>query len=136
MKKLVLAIVVTYIVLMGTNYLIHNIWLMPYYNATPFSHRPTAEMMHRFWVMAIGQFLYAALFAFIYRRGAEKKPWAAQGIRYAIVMTLFTVIPYSLSNYVVYDVHYQLAIRWMVAGFVQLVLLGLIVAGICKEKTA
>jgi hypothetical protein len=135
-KKLILAIVVGYIVLMGTNYLIHDIWLMPNYNAIPWSHRTSAEMMHRFWAMAIGQFLYAALFAYIYQRGAEKKPWVGQGIRYGIVMTLFTVIPYSLSEYDVYLIPHHLAMKWIAAGFVQVVLLGLVVAGICKEKTA
>ncbi|MGO9641488.1 MAG: hypothetical protein ACLP1Y_09320 [Candidatus Acidiferrales bacterium] len=136
MKKLILAIVVGYIVLMGTNYLIHDIWLMPDYNAIPSSHRPAAAIMQRFWAMAIGQFLYAALFAYIYRRGAEKKPWVGQGIRYAIVMTLFTVIPYSLSEYDIYNIPHHLAMKWIAGGFVQLILLGLIVAGICKEETA
>jgi uncharacterized membrane protein (DUF485 family) len=136
MKKLILAIVVGYILLMGTNYLVHDIWLMPDYNKIPLSFRTQTEIMHRFWAMAIGQFLFTALFAYIYQRGAEKKPWVGQGIRYAILITLFTVIPYSLSEYDVYNVPHHLAIRWMVAGFVQLLILGLVVAGICKEKTA
>ena len=56
MKKLVLAIVAAYIVLMLTNYLVHEVWLMSDYAAIPASHRSPAGIMHRFWAMAVGQF--------------------------------------------------------------------------------
>lgn len=133
MKKLVLAIIVAYIVLMGTNYLVHSVWLMPDYDAIASSHRSAAGIMHRFWAMALGQFFFAAMFAYIYTRGRESKPWLEQGIRYGIVMTFMTVVPYSLSEYTVYIVPYMLVIKWMIAGGIQLIILGLIVAGICKE---
>jgi uncharacterized membrane protein len=74
------------------------------------------------------------MFAYIYTRGRENKSWLEQGIRYGIVMTFMTVVPYSLSEYVVYIVPYMLAIKWMVAGGLQLILLGLIVAAICKDS--
>jgi hypothetical protein len=136
MKKLVLAIVAAYIVLMLTNYLIHGVWLTSDYAAIPASHRSPVGMMHRFWVMAVGQFIFAALFAYIYTRGAEKKPWLVQGIRYGILVALLVVIPTALSEYVVYIVPYMLAIKWMVAGGIQMVVLGLVVAGICSESAA
>ena len=134
MKKLLLAIVAAYIVLMLTNYLVHEVWLMSDYAAIPASHRSNAGIMHRFWAMAVGQFFFAALFAYIYTRGAEKKPWIVQGIRYGILITFLTVVPTALSEYVVYIVPYQLAIKWMIAGGIQLIILGLIVAGICSES--
>jgi hypothetical protein len=83
MKKLVIATIVAYIVLMAANYLIHSVWLMPDYEAIASSHRTVEGIMHRFWAMALGQFFFAAMFAYIYTRGRENKPWAEQGIRYA-----------------------------------------------------
>jgi hypothetical protein len=136
MKKLVLAIVAAYIVLMLTNYLVHSVWLMSDYAAIPLSHRNNAGIMHRFWAMAIGQFFFAAMFAYIYTRGRERKAWVVQGIRYGVIMTFMTVVPYSLSDYVVYIVPYQLAIKWMIAGGIQLIILGLVVAGICTDAAA
>jgi hypothetical protein len=133
MKKLVIAILAAYVVLMGTNYLIHSVWLMPDYDAIPLSHRSAEQIMHRFWAMALGQFFFAAMFAYIYTRGRENKPWMPQGIRYGIVMAFMTVIPYSLSEYVVYIVPHMLVVKWMIAGGIQLVILGLIVAAICKD---
>ena len=133
MKKLGIAIVATYVVLMATNYLVHSIWLMPDYNAIPETHRTTEQIMHHFWAMALGQLFFAAMFAYIYTRGRESKPWLEQGIRYGIVMTFMTVIPYSLSEYTVYNVPHMLALKWMIAGGIQLLLLGLVVAAICKQ---
>ena len=117
MKKLAGAIVAAYVVLMGTNYLIHQILLMPDYDAIPMSHRANEAIMHRFWAIAIGQLFFAALFAYIYTRGAENKPWPMQGIKYGILMAFLTVIPTALGEYVVYIVPYQLAIKWMIAGW-------------------
>jgi len=136
MKKLVLAIVAVYVFLMVTNYLVHEIWLMPDYNAIPLSHRSAAGIQHRFWAMLIGQFFFAAMFAYIYTRGKESKSWMEQGIRYGILVTFLTVIPTALSEYVVYIVPYMLAIKWMIAGGIQLILAGLLVAAIYKDGTA
>ncbi|MGH9712894.1 MAG: hypothetical protein ACRD5M_06295 [Candidatus Acidiferrales bacterium] len=136
MKKIVLAAVATFVVLMATNYLIHQIWLMPDYNAIPLSHRSAYGIQHRFWAMIVGQIFFSVMFAYIYTRGAEKKPWVAQGIRYGILMACLTVAPTSLSEYVVYIIPYRLAIKWMVAGGIQMILAGLVVAAICKDGAA
>jgi hypothetical protein len=134
MKKFVMATVAGYIVLMATNYLVHSVLLMNDYAAIPASHRTADGIMHRFWVMAIGQLFFAAAFAYIYQRGAEAKAWLPQGIRYAIASTFLTVVPYSLGEYVVYIVPYQLAIKWMIAGAIQLAIMGLIVAAVYNEQ--
>jgi hypothetical protein len=135
MKKLLAAIVVAYIVLMATNYLVHSVWLMPDYNAIPASHRAIEGIMHRFWAMAIGQLFFAAMFAYIYTLGRQHKPWLGQGVRYGILMTLLAVVPMSLSEYDTYIIPYMLAIKWMIAGGIQLIILGIIVAGICQEPS-
>src|SRR5271155_4302700 len=136
MKKLVLAIAAVYIFLMATNYLVHSIWLMADYDAIPMSHRSAAAIQHRFWIMLIGQFFFSAMFACIYTRGKESKPWMVQGIRYGILVAFLTIIPTSLGEYVVYFVPYMLAVKWMIAGGIQLVLAGVLVAGIYKDGTA
>jgi hypothetical protein len=133
-KRVIVAIVVAYVVLMLTNWLVHDVWLMAAYRAIPDSWRPIADMNHKLWILAIGQFFFAAMFAYIYARGAEKKPWLGQGIRYGIVMTLMTVVPYSLTEFVTYRVPHMLAVKWMIGGTIQLIILGLIVAGIYKPS--
>jgi hypothetical protein len=79
MKKLALAIIATYVILMATNYVVHSIWLMPDYDAIPLSHRNIWGIQHRFWAMLLGQFFFSAMFAYIYTRGRENKSWIEQG---------------------------------------------------------
>lgn len=134
MKKLALAIIATYVILMATNYFVHSIWLMPDYDAIPLSHRNIWGIRHRFWAMLLGQFFFSAMFAYIYTRGRENKPWIEQGIRYGILVACLTAIPTALSEYVVYVIPYQLAIKWMIAGGIQLLIAGLVVAGIYKDS--
>lgn len=135
-KKLVIAMVICYVVLMGTNFLIHSVWLMSDYAATPDSWRALPDMQQKMWVMFIGQAFFAALFCYIYSRGAEAKGWVGQGIRYGILITMFAVIPYSLGEYTVYNVPHMLAVKWMMAGCIQMIILGLIAAGICQKQAA
>ncbi len=133
LKKFLLAVIVAYVVLEGTGFLIHGVWLDPIYRSLPDSWRPFEQMEKKMWIMWIGDLLFAMMFAYIYTRGAENKPWLGQGIRYGILIALLAVIPATLGNYVVHRVPYQLAIRWMVAGGLQMVLLGLIVAFFLKK---
>jgi hypothetical protein len=133
MKKLALAIIATYVILMATNYVVHSIWLMPDYDLIPLSHRNNVGIQARFWAMLLGQFIFSAMFAYIYTRGRENKSWIEQGIKYAILVGCLTVVPTALSEYVVYIIPYQLAIKWMVAGGVQMLIAGLVVAWIYKD---
>lgn len=133
MKKIVMAAVATFVVLMATNYLIHGVWLMPDYNAIPLSHRSPEGIQRRFWAMILSQVFFSAMFAYIYTRGVEKKAWMEQGIRYGILMACLTIVPTALSEYTVYIVPYMLVVKWMVAGGIQMILVGLVVAAICKD---
>jgi hypothetical protein len=59
-----------------------------------------------------------------------------QGFRYGVLMTLFTIVPCALNDYAVYNVPHMLVVKWMAAGGVVRVMLGLLVAGICQKKIA
>jgi len=138
-KKLILAIVVAYIILLVTGYLIHEVWLINTYRqmrVNGASLRPEDVLRQKLWILWLGDLLFAVLFAWIYTRGVEDKPWVGQGIRYGIIMTLFAVVPSTLSIYVAWNLSYKLALKWMVAGGIQLILIGLFVAGIYKRSLA
>jgi hypothetical protein len=126
-KKMALAIVVAYAVLQGTEFLIHVIWLAPVYAALD-AWRAAPQMEAKMWIMWVGSFLMTVMFTYIYVRGMENKPWLEQGIRFGIVIALFAAIPFTLNNYVLYRVPYTLAIKWMIAGSLQAILMGVIVA--------
>ena len=135
MKKLVSATVLVYAWVMATGYLINSVWLMKDYMLTPDSWRPQAVMQHKFWIMWAAELLFTVMFVRVYSRGLEKKPWVGQGIRYGIVMSLLVMIPESLTEYVIYRVHHILAIKWMVSGTAQFIVMGLIVAFVYKAPS-
>lgn len=136
MKKFLPAVVVAYLLLMATNYLVHGIWLRPVYDLYENSWRPLEQQVAKMWILWIGQLIFTVMFAWVYTRGVEEKAWIAQGIRYGAVVTLFVVVPYTLSEYVVYRVPYRLALTWMGTGLVQMVLLGLVVAYFLRKPPA
>ena len=133
LKKIVPAIVVGYVLLLALGYLIHSIWLRPVYEQYASVWRPHEVFLQKRWVMWFGQLIFTVLFAWVYTCGVEKKPWVGQGIRYGIIMTLLTVVPPVCTEYAAFPIAYTLAVKWMVAGAVQLVVLGLVVAVFLKK---
>ena len=134
-KKFTLASLLCFIFLLVTEYLI-NLWLMPVYEQYAAVWRPMEQMQNKWWIMWVAQYFFAVMFVYIYTKGVEDKPWLGQGIRYGIIMILFTTIPFTLSNYFVYPIPYTLALKWMVAGAVQLIVMGIVVAALCKKAPA
>jgi len=135
-KRLVIAIVVLFVILMVAGMVIHGYCLASTYDAmraNGFSFRSMQDLRHKMWIVWVSDLLYAILFAWIYTRGREDKPWVGQGIRYGVVMSLFTIVPQTLNEYVVYLIPHRLAIHWILAGFITIVIMGLAVAGICKK---
>ena len=139
LKKLSAAIVVSFIILMASGFLIHGVWLAPVYKqmrASGMNFRPEADMMHKMWLIWVSDLLYSFLFVYVYARGAENKPWVGQGMRFGIIATLFTVVPNTLNDYLVYNITYTLAVKWMISGLAVLMVMGVVVAAICKKTPA
>ena len=88
--------------------------------------------MHRVWILYLADFLIALGAVLIYARGVEAKPWAGQGIRFGILLAMVTAIPQSLTEYVIYPIHHELALHWIIGEGVLMVLLGLVIAAICQ----
>jgi len=136
LKKLVPAVVVGYALLLALGYLIHGVWLLPVYRDYAGVWRSETLMMHKRWVMWVGDLIFTVVFAWVYTRNIENKPWPGQGIRYGVLMTLLAVVPAACIQYVVYPIPYALALKWMFTGGVQLIVLGLVVAYFCRKPAS
>jgi hypothetical protein len=68
-NRLILAIVVAFIFVFATDFLIHAVWLAPDYKATAQLWRPEAEMGARFPWMLTAQLLAAITFVLIWALG-------------------------------------------------------------------
>ena len=130
MKRLLLAIVAAFAVIFGTDFLIHGFWLLPDYEATKTLWRPENEMQSHFHWMLFAQLLCAATFVIIWAKGFAGRD-IGTGITFGLLMGLFQGI-WAIINYVVMPLPGSLATKWLLAGVVQCVLLGIITALIYK----
>ena len=138
-KRMILAVVLVFVVLVVAGFLIHAVWLGSTYQAlrdAGFSFRSPDAFQRRIWLIWLSDLLYAILFVWVYVRGREETPWVGQGLRYGVLMTLFTIVPSALNDYTVYSLPHILVVKWMAAGGAVLVILGLLVAAICQKKIA
>jgi hypothetical protein len=132
MRKIIAAMVLSFIVLMAGRYLIHEVWLSSDYRASSDVFRIPQEVMRRFWIFPLSALSMAVAAVLIYVRGVEAKPWLGQGIRFGILIALLTALPQSLAEYAVYAIHHQLAVKWIFGEGLLTVVLGLVIAAICQ----
>ena len=136
MKKTIGAIVAGYVVQFGGNFLIHGLWLKQDYINTASLWRSSEAMNSRMWAMFLGVLIYAVGAVLIYVRGVESKPWVGQGIRFGILLALVTTVCNSLISWVTMPMPHMLAVKWMVGEGLLAILFGLVVAAICRPKSA
>jgi len=132
-KRLMLAIIAVLVGLFATNYCIHEVWLKSTYQETASLWRTEAEMQKHFLWLLLGQVVWTITFVVLWARG-----FAAHGcMRCACLFGLFMGL-FSQSNtlitFAVSPLPSDLAMKWFVAGLIQGVLMGVLVALVYKPK--
>lgn len=133
-KRLILAIVVAFAVLWGTDFLIHGIWMMPDYRATQSLWRPETEMgSYMAWMLG-AQLLFAITFVLVWVKGfASSTNKISCAIGYGLLMGLFSGV-WAIIIYVVVPMPFSIAAKWFFAGIAQAILLALITFWIYKPS--
>jgi hypothetical protein len=134
-KRLVLALIVMFVAVFATNFLIHGVWLQSAYKETMNLWRSEPEMNARFVWMLLGQLLFASTFTVIWAAGFAEKQCAGCACSYGLLMALFFQAG-TLINYVVMPLPPSLAVKWFVAGVAQGLVMGLLVYAVYKPKPA
>ncbi len=122
--RYVLTTVTGFIFLFATDYLIHGTILKDIYAETAELWRPESDMKTYLPFMLAGQFLIAAITAFIFTRNYEGKGFQ-EGVRFGILLGLLFSVMMSIS-YVWLPISLLLAIYWACAGLMQGLGLGII----------
>ena len=78
--------------------------------------------------MLLAHVMMAGAFVWIYARGVEAKPWAAQGLRYGLAIALLMIVPLYLIYYVVQPMPGDTVAKQIVYETVLVLLLGMLVA--------
>jgi hypothetical protein len=133
-KKFFTAWLVVFIAWFLGSFLVHGILLHEDYHALPNLFRPEAEAQKYFPLMVLAHVLLSGAFTWIYSRGAEPKPWAAQGVRFGIAVALLTSAPFYMIYYVVQPMTGATAVKQIVFDGALNVLLGLIAAFMYRTR--
>lgn len=130
--KLITTIVVVFAVLTGTNYLIHEMWLKTDYQATAKLWRPEADMKSLMWAMFLSNALVAIAISLLYARIATTACIRC-AIAYGLCFGLFFASG-SLMSYFVHEIPGGLVLKWLIAGILQGVFLGIVAYVVYKPK--
>ena len=131
--RLILAIVVAFLVLFLTDWLIHGKLMMADYLATQQLWRPDSEMAaHRGW-MLLAQLLMVVTFVLLWTRWASTARLSC-AIGYGFLMGVFSGV-WAIIMYVVLPMPCSIACKWFFAGIVQCILLGLVTFFVYKPKS-
>jgi hypothetical protein len=123
--RLIAAVIVGFLLVWGTDFLIHGVWLKPAYEASRILWRTEADMTARIAWLFGGEFLFAATFVLIWAKGFA----ATGGLHTAVVFGILMGIlnqTYSMVMYTVIPLPGELAIKWFCAGVAEAVLLGIV----------
>ena len=134
MKRLLLAIVVAFVIVFGTDFLIHGVWLTSEYEATKELWRSETDMNARFHWMLMAQLIGAAAFVIIWAKGFAGRDLGT-AITFGLLMGLAQQV-WAIIDHVVMPVPGLLAAKWVLAGIAQCVLLAIATALIYKPETA
>lgn len=126
LKRLFLALVVAFVVITATNYLIHAVWLKSTYTLDAGKiWRTEADMQNHMSGIFVGNFLTAIAFTMLWSRIVL----GGAGIQCAIGLGIFLSFFHSGSaviNHAVMPLPEGLLTKWLVAGLVQNILVAVI----------
>ena len=132
-KKLIIAVIVVFILLEATGYLIHGVFLSSIYMQEEISKvfRPVSDMQHIMWRMWLADLVWSFFFVFIFIKGYQNKGWM-EGVRYGVYIGLFMNLMASTAQNVFYPIPASLALNWFIFGFIQTIILGVVTSFIYK----
>ena len=132
-KKFIIGWIVIFIAWFLGSFAIHGVMLHSDYAQLPHLFRTDPNAQRYFPLMILAHIILSGAFVWIYARGAESKPWVAQGIRFGIAVALLTAIPTYLIYFVVQPMPGDLVIKQIVYDGALMVILGMIVAWLYRS---
>ena len=133
LKRFLLSLLAAFLTIWITDFLIHSVWLSATYGETKELWRPETELMGMMPWMFLGQFLVALAVVLILTVGVTGR----RSLMTTLVMAVGLGLFYSGGQFIMYSVQpfpVSLVVKWVVAGTVQMLLVGGIVHAIYRPK--
>jgi hypothetical protein len=127
-KKFIIAWIVIFVAWFFGSFVVHGVLLHSDYMQLTNLFRAEADARKYFPLMILAHLMLSGSFVWIYSRGAEAKPWPAQGVRFGLAVALLTVVPTYMIYFVVQPMPADIVIKQIVCDGVLTIILGMIVA--------
>jgi hypothetical protein len=127
-KKFLIAWVVIFIAWFLGSFVVHGVLLRADYMQLTNLFRPEGDEQKYFPLMIVAHVILSGAFVWIYARGAEAKPWMAQGVRFGLAVALLTAVPTYTIYFAVQPMPGDVVIKQIVYDGVLTIILGMIVA--------
>jgi len=128
-KRIFWAGLAIYVVFQGLGFVWDNVLLKGDYDQLKALWRP--NMMSRIWILYAVGLLVAFLFTYIFAKGREGKG-IGEGVRFGIIVWLFTVVPFNLEIWVIFPIPHVLVVKWLLFGLLTSLIGGILAAVIYK----
>jgi hypothetical protein len=135
-KRLFWAALTAFVFLQITDFIIHWINLNGIYEdlANQGVFRDSAEKWGYLWVEILMTAIFSLFFTYIFAKGYEGKG-ILEGIRYGIIIGFFWIYVHAYYAFVILPIPYSLVWYWIIAGFIQIIIAGILLALIYRPKS-
>ena len=135
-KKFIIAWIVLFVAWFLGSFVVHGLLLRSDYMQLPSLFRTEEDAQKYFPLMILAHVILSGAFVWIYARGAEPKPWLAQGVRFGVAVALLTTVPTYMIYFVVQPMPGAVVIKQMAFDGVLMVILGAVAAWLYRNTTA
>jgi hypothetical protein len=135
-KKFIIAWIVLFVAWFLGSFVVHGVLLRADYMQLTNLFRTESDQQKYFPLMILAHVILSGAFVWIYARGAEAKPWMAQGVRFGVAVALLTVVPTYVIYFVIQPMPVDVVIRQIAFDAVLMVILGTIVAWLYRDTAA
>jgi hypothetical protein len=132
-KRFFWAALVVFVVTQAMGYVIDTFILKKAYDELKSLWRP--DMMSKMWVSYVMGLLVAFLFTYIFIKGREGKG-IQEGVRFGIIIWLFTIVPTSHNIWVTFPIPYALVLKSTLYGLLMSLIGGILAAVIYKPAAS
>ena len=132
-RKFIIAWIVLFVAWFLGSFIVHGVLLRSDYMQLTSLFRTDGDQQKYFPLMILAHVILSGTFVWIYARGAEAKPWLAQGVRFGVAVALLTSVPTYMIYYVVQPMPGDVVIKQIVFDGGLAVILGTIVAWLYRD---
>jgi hypothetical protein len=132
-RKFIIAWLVLFVAWLLGSFLVHGVLLHSDYMQLTSLFRTEDDQQKHFPLMILAHVILSGALVWIYARGAEAKPWVAQGIRFGVAVALLTAVPSYMIYFVVQPMPGDVVIKQILYDGILMVILGTIVAWLYRD---